>query len=764
MANIFKQNLDVTQHPNLNNHDLTHKVHGTYKMGVLYPFLCKPVVPSDSFRIDTACGFQLMPMPFPTQSNIRCIFHYFYVRNKNIWENWETWLQGLEEHTPPYINQPADYYKTGSLADYLDIPTTLVDGSSRLELNNDARPVYMLRGTPNKSFFFGMSNAVPPLVSSNAYVGFRDVFQTGDSTEYPWATFISSEMFNPLDTRIEFTLDLINPDIESSGDSFPNACTAYFGLVGYPPTDLPSSAQPSATGFYSNIDKGHIVSNSLHQMYTSRTQRGFVCSFNVNERLMEDYRLLQENGFEKVFVCVYIGLQNSSATGIIPFFSYTASFLERYPIYLSSARFDFIRSAEASVYDLPNIPQFSPYYCDYNQNNEDTVKVSALPFRAYESIYRAYYANSVMQPLKINGQTKYNRYNTELGDGADNTRYELFQRNWELDAYTSCLPSPQQGSAPLVGMNVLGEVTIQDPDNGSITTARANVDGQNVDVEVTSPIQSVEHGRTLVNLLNTGFSIADLRQTNNLTRFLEQSIRSGYRYIDFIKGQFGYEPKYAELDMPEFLGGFSQRVDVNMVTNNNGVVPTDSDVVLGSFAGQGRAFGGSEHGISRKFDDYGWVIGIMCIVPDASYSQLLPKHFTYNNRLDYYFPLFSEIGLQPITYSEVSPIQSHKAFVNGDAGSKLTDTFGYQRPNHEYVWYPDTLHGQFRTSLNNILINRIFANRPQLGDEFLKINPEETNNIFSVTEEDNDVVVGQIVVKITAKRPIPRIVIPGLGR
>ena len=67
MANIFKQQLDVNQHPNRSNFDLTHKVHGSYKPGVLYPFLSKYVVPTDTFEIDTAVGMQCMPMPFPTQ-------------------------------------------------------------------------------------------------------------------------------------------------------------------------------------------------------------------------------------------------------------------------------------------------------------------------------------------------------------------------------------------------------------------------------------------------------------------------------------------------------------------------------------------------------------------------------------------------------------------------------------------------------------------------------------------------------------------------
>lgn len=143
---------------------------------------------------------------------------------------------------------------------------------------------------------------------------------------------------------------------------------------------------------------------------------------------------------------------------------------------------------------------------------------------------------------------------------------------------------------------------------------------------------------------------------------------------------------------------------------------------------------------------------------------MLPKHFTYNNRLDFYFPEFSQLGLQPVTYEEVCPIQSYAEYSAGDSSKLLTDTFGYQRPNHDLVWLPDTCHGLFRTHLKDSVINRRFGYRPTLGDNFLRIKPEDCNSIFSVIQPDEDVWTGQILVNITAQRPIPRIVIPSLGR
>lgn len=310
-------------------------------------------------------------------------------------------------------------------------------------------------------------------------------------------------------------------------------------------------------------------------------------------------------------------------------------------------------------------------------------------------------------------------------------------------------------------MNMLGEVTIED-ENG-ITTAKYDEDGEAGKVVVTSPLASVEHGRILMDIAQSGISINDFRQVNALQAYLEQNIRSGYKYVDYIRGQFGVKPKHNELDMPEFLGGFTQRVDVNSVTNTNGVIPDASDAFLGSYAGQARSFGGSPHAVSSYFDDYGFILGVMMVIPDAAYSQILPKHFLYHGQLDWYIPKFSQIGMQPVTYEEFCPVQSKYDSV-ANPSKLLKDTFGYQRPNHELVWYPDTVHGEFRLSLKDFLINRLFASRPELCSDFLKIRPEETNSIFNRTEASEDVILGQIVCKITAKRPLPRIVIPSLGR
>ena len=144
----------------------------------------------------------------------------------------------------------------------------------------------------------------------------------------------------------------------------------------------------------------------------------------------------------------------------------------------------------------------------------------------------------------------------------------------------------------------------------------------------------------------------------------------------------------------------------------------------------------------------------MSVSPIPSYSQLLPKHLTKFQHLDYYTPEFGHIGLQPITMKEITPNES------AVQSKPLSKVFGYQRPYYDYLSAVDTVHGQMRTTLRDFLINRYFDTPPELGSKFLKIDTNEINDIFTVTDDSNDKIVGQVYFNITAKRPISRFAEP----
>ena len=94
----------------------------------------------------------------------------------------------------------------------------------------------------------------------------------------------------------------------------------------------------------------------------------------------------------------------------------------------------------------------SPYYNSTSNNKDDQIKISAYAFRAYEGIYNAYFRDNRNNPYYINGEVQYNQWIPSYESGADSNIDELHYANWEKDFLTTAVQSPQQGTAPLVGI------------------------------------------------------------------------------------------------------------------------------------------------------------------------------------------------------------------------------------------------------------------------------------------------------------------------
>lgn len=783
MANIWKENQDVNEHPNRNNFDLSFQNHLTMKMGTLYPVFCKEVVPGDSFKIDTAIGLKFMPLVFPVQSKMRAHMSYFYVRNKNLWNRWENWLSNLKEEVHPYISQPAGFFKTGSIADYLDIPTTIVsqtsdwqsikwrindnyDGSSKVD-SSIGRSRFDFSEKDSASGYTGTTSSSQKTIANRVGAKYDQVIGSSESLRV--GAIYSHNVY----------LDVVTPIVDDA------VCTLSV-LYEQPIINPPIDVQPSQEHTNINVirlqwpdslpndnDSGVYYTLYIYECSENSDYLDSVCIARYTQNIdtfvtdgvadfYYDSGVFDSSLFNSSGKKYYVALQAHVMDWPYYFFVSSVRELSNVPsgsvVCMFPRNLSFYMNADGVI----DSPQSTPF-----DSTIDRIRLSALPFRAYESIYNAYYRNTQNQPFVVDGEERFNEYNTTLESGADTTDYHLYRRNYEMDFLTSALPSPQQGIAPLVGISALGDVTIED-ENG-ITTARAEIDddGTITKISLTSPAASIDHARTAMNIAQAGMSINDFRNVNALQRWLETNIRKGYKYIDFVEGHFGTKPEYRELDMPEFIGGFSENVTVGTVTSmsdTSGISDNSAGKVLGEFGGTAACFAQSGHSVTHYCDDYGFIVGILCVVPSPAYSQLLPKQYLKSQPLDYYFPEFAQLGLQPITYREVAPVQMYQQEVQTQGEVRLEDTFGYQRPNYDLVAYTDQVHGQFRTSLRNFLINRVFADVPQLGTEFLEINPNEINDIFAYTAPAEDNIIGQIVFDVKAKRPVPRVTIPSLGK
>lgn len=129
--------------PQRSEFDLSHQKRLSTRMGRLTPCFIQEAVPGDSFRISSEVLLRLAPLLAPIYDSIQLFVHFFFVPNRLLWDEWETFITagrlgtdiGDSAPVPPFFNigQSIGFFaKTGksTLADYLGVPVLSdIDGT-----------------------------------------------------------------------------------------------------------------------------------------------------------------------------------------------------------------------------------------------------------------------------------------------------------------------------------------------------------------------------------------------------------------------------------------------------------------------------------------------------------------------------------------------------------------------------------------------------------------------------------------------------------
>lgn len=124
--------------PQRSQFDLSHMKRLTTRMGRLTPCFIQETVPSDTFNGSTEILVRLAPLLAPIYDQIHMFVHFYFVPNRLLWEEWETFITGgrlgvgiepNEAPIPPFchirdligMNVGTGAAKS-SLADYLGVP------------------------------------------------------------------------------------------------------------------------------------------------------------------------------------------------------------------------------------------------------------------------------------------------------------------------------------------------------------------------------------------------------------------------------------------------------------------------------------------------------------------------------------------------------------------------------------------------------------------------------------------------------------------
>lgn len=716
MSKVFGKNNGRPNRVKRNTIDLSFQNNLTTNFGRLTPVLCKEVLPGDSFDMDLVSAFRFMPMVFPVQTRMRVDFHAFYVRNRNLWEDWEDFICGTKQGLNPPVMSPTNAAKftTGSLADYLGIPTTYASGVT------SSAPLVAVSPSPY-------------MVSASSSYPSSFPWEWNTRSSYPVS--IAANV-NGVPRSVRFVLFRADvPSVTSLSGSFLNTLR------------VPSSSG-QALGYYSLLligskdGKRYVLSSiddSPVPLYSASGLSDLSSSLSGSVSVPSGYSKL-----EVAVTFTYIG------TGS------TFSFPSPLTFNADGDSVSYTTGFDSTIIDMATTEGVK------NPFTVPGCMVSALPFRAYESIYNSFYRDDRNNPYVVGGQPEYNKYLSDYSGGIDNNVYPLRYRNWDQDLFTTALPTPQQGGAPLVGISSTGAVTIEDSETGKqyVVQATTGDDADTITGFTTKENLPTSVARAMVNYATSGISINDFRNVNAYQRWLETNIRRGLKYRDQIKSHYDVDVSFKELDMPEFIGGCSVPINVGTVnqTSESSTLDGKWGSPLGSYAGQAFAVGSCKNRIRHYFDEHGFLMVIMSVVPQPNYSQAMDKFWFKYDKLDYFFPEFGHIGLQAIPQAMLSPIQTAQS---GNNPKSLFKTFGYNRPWYEYLESRDEIHGLVRSQLNNFVLNRVFNSEPSLSTDFVTINPEQLNDIFSVTDI-SDKIIGQVYFDIKAKRPIPLYGVPRL--
>lgn len=783
MANVFNKIGDIKNDVKRNSFDWSHDNNFTTDLGRITPVFTELVPPNSSIRIKPEFGLRFMPMMFPIQTKMKAYLSFFKVPLRTLWKDYMDFISSdnTEEFVPPFMNfstsdiQEGGALKPSGLGDYFGIPSLemtfgyLPQGSISSKQDPPAS-----MATPNSNMSIEFNNGL----EHNYYKGGNCVLQLGQyhitkleaaySSDGNCATFPV-----PLPSSRGYwryqSLGVFNLSYAGTSHAEPFVAVmrgvVKIGLANSSASSFNPMAYlkkcQTARILYSTSatpveDEGNI------QPFTSIGIDSFNNPYSVDEASQTmtvtfEIKVTFSNSSDKPrlsfgFVCPPVSpLVKTDRSTLLKLVDFSL---------------DFVRFLPATS-DTP----ISPYYGAFN-SSKDAIKISAYPFRAYEAIYNAYIRNTRNNPFLLNGKKTYNRWITSDEGGADSsTPTSLMYANWQSDAYTTALTSPQQGVAPLVGLTTYETVSVNEAGHTvtTVNTAIVDEDGRAFKVDFESngealkgvnytPLKAGEavNMQSLVSPVTSGISINDFRNVNAYQRYLELNQFRGFSYKEIIEGRFDVNVRYDALNMPEYLGGITRDIIVNPITQTVETVDTGAYVgSLGSQAGLATCFGNSDGSISVFCDEESVVMGIMYVMPMPVYDSVLPKWLTYRERLDSFNPEFDHIGYQPIYLRELSPLQAYSA------GKPLDTVFGYQRPWYEYVQKNDRAHGLFLSSLRNFIMFRSFENAPELGKEFTVMQPGSVNNVFSVTEV-SDKILGQIHFNCTAQLPISRVVVPRL--
>lgn len=341
------------------------------------------------------------------------------------------------------------------------------------------------------------------------------------------------------------------------------------------------------------------------------------------------------------------------------------------------------------------------------------LSVNALPFRAYNTIYNAWYRDENLVVWA----------HQDTSDAAVNEDYYPVRRRAKShDYFTSCLPWPQKFVSPSIASPVTGiGPSMVDGSIGPVSL-RETPSVVNAMTGVGTYPQGYDTLATAKFIAGAGadgalqvFAQTDVntfRQAMQVQVFLERMARGGTRYTEILENIWGVRSPDARLQRPEYIGGGSTPLQFTPIAQT---VPVEG-FGLGSLGAAGTAVGNNTASYAAL--EHGFIVCIMSVKSELSYSQGVHRMWDRSTLYDYPNPAFMGLGEQAVKRREI--------YATGNPAND-DQVFGYQERWHEYRTGLSRVAGLFRPTVANNIdewhLSQLFEPAPTLGQTFIEDSP-----------------------------------------
>ena len=457
------------------------------------------------------------------------------------------------------------------------------------------------------------------------------------------------------------------------------------------------------------------------------------------------------------------------------------------------------------------------------------VRVSAFPFAAYQRIYRDYFFNQDVQTSSnVNDWFPEDDFDFVLHDGKNYALGEaswssqpsyypwrivegmlspaysdlqspyltlLRPKNWNKDYFTSSMFSPQRGPAQALGSNYSLVSSLVPPNGTSLTgTSMGDLWAGNISSHPyfalpDSSGNSVNHdglASALSTLVSTGsFTISDLHLAQQIELWMERNMQVKAQYNDFLRIHFNDAPLDERLTKPYYIGGSVQDVQISNVMQTS---QTTSSSSQGTLTGNASSFDSDFIGTFHSHE-YGLIMGICCVMPEAYYVSGVDRHWTKQSRYDFYFPEFCDLEPQAILRKELysifqksdiatSPLDEpmsyigrydeyrhHKSLAVGSLRNKFTSDFSSWIMPHEVPQFTYGVNTYHFPSLNSPFVcthsvygfyqSPAYLLHAESGGQYSKAYLSQISHDVWASGKTVNPFILQIGISCTAVRPLP---------